>query len=154
MKKKKTIVLCSSVSFYKELFDVQKSLRKMGYKVILPRTAHKMRRLNNFDSETHKSWKNKPQDYWKKRRFMDWHFAQIKKGDAILVVNLKKNGQKGYIGGNVLMEICVAYMYKKPIFILNEVDVRSSLLEEIYGVNPTFLEGDINSLSLGPVISK
>jgi hypothetical protein len=77
---------------------------------------------------------------------MDKHFAKIQEGDAILVINNEKNGIKGYIGGNVLMEITIAYFLKKPIYILNQLDEALSIKEEIYGINPVFLKGDLNKL--------
>ncbi|OGH06409.1 MAG: hypothetical protein A2W22_06410 [Candidatus Levybacteria bacterium RBG_16_35_11] len=148
MKKIKTIVICSSGSFYKQLFPIQTSLKKLGYKVVLPVTAHKMKRTNNFDIKTYKTWYKKPQDYSKKRAYMDKHFKKIIKGDAILVANFDKKRIKGYIGGNTLMEITIAYFHKKPIFILNDISSKSLIKEEIYGVNPVFLKGSLNYFTL------
>ena len=147
MKKIKTIVICSSASFYKALFPIQNTLKSFGYKVILPKTAHKMKKNNNFDVSLHKTWYKNPQDYHKKKALMDAHFKEVVKGDAILVVNLEKNGVKGYIGGNALMEITLAYFYKKPIFILNDIDENSLIKEEVYGVGSVFLKGDLNYFS-------
>jgi hypothetical protein len=48
---------------------------------------------------------------------MKGHFKKVLDSDAILVTNFEKNGVEGYIGGNVLMEITLAFHYKKPIFI-------------------------------------
>ena len=145
--KKQTIVVCSSASHYEKLFPIQKELRKMGYKVVIPKTAYKMKKNKNFDVTFYKTWQNNSKDYKKKKEFMDAHFKQIIKGDLILVANFDKNGLKGYIGGNVLMEITVAYMLKKKIFILNPVDKNLSIKEEIYGVYPTFLEGNLSNLN-------
>ena len=147
MKKIKTIVICSSASFYKELFPIQATLKSFGYKVVLPKTAHKMKKNNNFDVVSHKTWYKNPADYHKKKALMDAHFKEIVKGDAILVVNLKKNGVKGYIGGNALMEITIAYFYRKPIFILNDIDDNSSIKEEVYGVGSVFIKGNLNYFS-------
>ena len=120
----------------------------MGYKVVIPPTAYKMRKAKNFDVDVHKTWYKNPEDYWKKQRFMDWHFREIKKGDGILVANYDKKGIKGYIGGNVLMKIAIAYYFKKPIFILFDIEENSPIKEEVYGVNPVFLRGDITKLLL------
>jgi len=146
MKKIKTIVICSSASFYKDLFSIQDALKSFGYKVVLPKTANAMKRKNNFDVISHKTWYKNPADYHKKRALMDAHFKKIIKGDAILITNFDKNGIKGYIGGNTLMEIAIAYFFKKPIFILNDISDESLIREEIYGVNPVFLKGNIGSL--------
>ena len=144
MKKIKTIVICSSASFYEKLFPIEKALKKFGYKVILPKIAHKMKKLNDFDVDSHKTWYKNPKDYSKKRKLMDEHFRKIVEGDAILVANFDKKGIKGYIGGNTLMEITIAYHYKKPIFVLNEIEKESLIREEIVGVTSVFLKGNLN----------
>jgi hypothetical protein len=66
MKKIKTIVICSSASFYKELFPIEKTLKGLGYKVVLPSTAKIMKRKNNFDVSAHKTWYKNSKDYAKK----------------------------------------------------------------------------------------
>ena len=147
MKKIKTIVICSSASFYEKIFPIQKALRKFGYKVIIPITAHRMKKSNNFNVDSYKTWHNNPNDYRKKKALMDGHFKKIIKGDAILVTNFDKKGIRGYIGGNTLMEIAIAYHYKKPIFILNNIAEDLAIKEEIYGVNPIFIKGDLGYFS-------
>lgn len=146
MKKNKTIVICSSASFYEKVFPIKKDLEKLGFKVTIPKVAIKMKKANNFDTAVYKTWFKNPNDYRKKRSLMNHHFNKIIKGDAVLVANFDKNGIKGYIGGNVFMEITIAYHYKKPIFILNNIADDSLIKEEVYGVNPIFLKGNINNL--------
>lgn len=74
------------------------------------------------------------------------HFKEIEKADAILVANYEKGKIKGYIGGNTLMEITLAFYLKKPIFILNNISKDSLIWEEIYGVNPIFLDGKADNI--------
>jgi hypothetical protein len=47
------------------------------------------------------------------------HYKHILESDAILCVNLEKNGIKNYIGGNVLIEMGQAYVHDKKIFLFN-----------------------------------
>lgn len=122
LKKIKTITLCSSATFYKEVIEVQSQLKKMGYKVLIPTTANVMKKKNDFDVTHYKTWLSNNSHYGKKRALMDGHFRKVKKADAILVVNHEKNGLKGYIGGNVLLEMFLAYLDKKPIYVLNNID--------------------------------
>lgn len=144
MKKIKTIVICSSASFYEQLFPLKNDLTQMGYKVVLPKTAYMMKRINDFDVSKVKTWSKNPKDYNKKRLLINDHFKKITKGDAVLIINLEKNNVKGYIGGNVLMEMTIAYYFKKPIFILNDISEDLIIKEEIYAINPTFLKGNID----------
>ena len=143
----KTITICSSGSFYKEVLEITRQLRKLDYRVLIPSTATKMQKSGNFDIDTYKTWYKNPKDYRNKRNLMDGHFKKVIKSDAILVVNNEKHGIKGYIGGNGLMEITLAYHYKKPIFILNEISENLPFKEEILGVNPIFLNGRIEKLT-------
>ncbi len=148
MKSKKAIALCASLSFYKELFDIERQLKNNGYKVIIPKTARKMLKSGNFDVATHKTWYQNENDYKKKKLLMDDHFKKILKSDAILVVNNKKNVVKGYIGGNVLMEIAVAYINKLPIYLWNEIDNKSPFEEEIKAMNCIFLNRDLSKIRI------
>lgn len=144
MKKQKTITICSSVSFYKDIPPLYDQLSKMGYKVLLPDVADVMRLNKNYHHE--KTWLTNKNDYHKKTKLMDEHFKKVIQADAILVVNYDKNGMKGYIGGNVLMEMVLAYHYKKPIFILNDIDEKLPLKEEVYGLNSIFLDRNLESI--------
>lgn len=47
------------------------------------------------------------------------YFEKIKNADAILVVNVDKEGISNYIGGNSFLEMGFAHILNKPIFILD-----------------------------------
>jgi len=146
MKNKKVIALCASLSFYKDLFVIEKQLVKRGYKVIIPKTARKMQKSGNFDVASHKTWFQNENDYKKKKALMDDHFKKILRSDAILVINNEKKGVNGYIGGNVLMEMAVAYMEKLPIYLWNGMDHMSPFEEEIKAMNCIFLNQDLSKI--------
>ncbi len=146
MKKTKTIVICSSASFYEKLFPIQNELKKLKFKVVLPKTANTMKKQNNFNVESVKTWYKNPNDYSKKQKLMKEHFEKIIKGDIILVANFDKNNLEGYVGGNTLMEMTIAFFYKKPIFVLNDISENLSFKEEIYGLTPRFLNGDLSKI--------
>ena len=146
MKNKKIIAVCASLSFYKDLFVIEKQLVKRGYKVIIPKTARKMQKSGNFDVASHKTWFQNENDYKKKKALMDDHFKKILRSDAILVINNEKKGVNGYIGGNVLMEMAVAYMEKLPIYLWNGMDHMSPFEEEIKAMNCIFLNQDLSKI--------
>lgn len=143
---KTTIAICTSLSFYRQAIDVQTELKALGYEVILPHTAEQMRKSGDFDVAKAKTWYNNPDDYPRKAALMRRHFAEIEKADAILVLNYQKHGVDNYIGGNVLMEMALAFYLKKPIFVLNDAPQASPLLEEIMGLQPVFLHGELSNL--------
>ena len=125
--KSKTITLCASASFYKGINQIKEDLIKLGFIVLIPHTASIMQKNNDFNVA---------------------HFKKIVKGDSILVINNTKHGVKGYIGGNVLMEMAIAYFLNKKIYVLNAMSKKLSIYEEVMGLSPTILNGDITKVSI------
>lgn len=140
------IAVCASVSHYPHLPEIASQLKKLGYKVILPKTARKMIKTKEFDAEKHKTWYKDPSLYKIKTKLIKAHLKEIEKCDAILVTNYEKNRLNGYIGGNVLIEMAAAFIGKKPIFILNPIDENLGIKEEVYGLNSIFLEGKLENI--------
>lgn len=140
------ITICASASHYRDVLDVQTLLEQRGHVVLVPITAERMKESGNFDVASYKTWFNNPDDYTKKAELMRNHFAKVLKGDATLVVNMEKHGLRGYIGGNVLMEMAIAFNAGKPIYLLNDIDDALPVKEEVLGMQPTILHGDVNRL--------
>lgn len=141
---KKTVVICSSASFYKQAIEIRNALKKMGFKVSVPLTAGKMEKAGDYRVETVKTWFSNPNDYNRKTFLTKHHFNKIAKGDSILVLNYEKNGKLGYIGGAVLMEMGIALHLGKKVYILNPIDESVSYKEEILGILPVILNGDLS----------
>ncbi len=74
------------------------------------------------------------------------HYEKIDWADVILVINEEKRGIAGYIGGNTLIEIGVAFYLRKTIFILNPVSSELSYKQEILGMKPLMLDGDLGRI--------
>src|SRR5258708_3890941 len=103
--KKKTITICSSATFYRQVIEVKRELEKAGLKVLVPLTANKMEKAGDFNVGKVKKWLKDPKQYGRKTFLTKNHFDKVAKGDAILVLNYEKKGILGYIGGAVLMEM-------------------------------------------------
>jgi hypothetical protein len=144
----KIITICSSASFYKNVIAIETQLKKMGYKVKIPKTANVMKKTGNFNVADYKTWYVNKEDYKKKTALMDGHFKKVLEADAILVVNNEKNGIMGYIGGNTLMEMTLAYHYKKPIFLWNDVTSSLAIEEEVRGLHPIIISQDLTKITL------
>lgn len=144
----KIITICSSAAFYRHVNEVADELEKRGYRTIVPQNATKMRAANNYDVASAKTWYKNPEDFHKKRKYMDDHFKEVEKADAVLLVNDEKNGVKGYIGPNGLMEMALAYYLKKPIFILNDINKDHNVYEEVFGMGCVLLDGDLGKIKL------
>ena len=151
------ITVCGSIGFYKEMESARDQLVKLGHKVKIPELAMEVpvefgggRKVyfgqyieQNGGMEAfpagHKIWNLKEgaiRDHYEK---IDW-------ADAILVINEEKRGIKGYVGGNTLIEIGVAFYLKKQIYILNPVSSELSYKQEILGMKPILLTGDLSKL--------
>lgn len=145
---KLNLAICSSASFYNDVITFSYKLEDLGINVILPKTAAKMKAEGGKNNEANTDWSKTAIDYYGKAALIRGHFDEITKSDAILVTNYEKHNKANYIGPNVLMEMAIAFYLKKPIYILNGQPEDSPLIDEILGLEPIFLNGDINSLKL------
>lgn len=146
MKEKKIVTICSSISFYREVIEIEKALKALGFTIKLPLSIHKIKKQKGKSVEMNRPWLRDKNAYKLKTKLMKIHFKKIIESDAILVVNEEKHGMKGYIGGNVLMEMVLAFHYQKPIYILHDVSDDLGYKEEIYGLQPVFLHDDIKNI--------
>jgi len=144
--KKINLAICASASFYKKVIEFSYELEELGINVILPDMAAKMKSEGRENDEVVVDWSTHPSGYGWKAELIRGHFEEIAKSDAILVMNYEKHGKANYIGPNVLMEMAVAFYLHKPIYVLNGQPEDSPLIDEILGLQPVFLEGDVNQL--------
>jgi hypothetical protein len=144
--KKKVIAICSSASFYAEVIEVEHTLKKVGFSVVVPLTANKMKRSGDFRVETYKTWFKNPKNYKRKTFLTKNHFNKIIQADSILVLNYKKNGIEGYIGGAVLIEMAIALHFGKKMYVLNPIDESCSYKEELLAMKAVILNGDLSRM--------
>ena len=144
---KKTIVICSSGSFYKHCNEIAEELRELGWRVVVPATARKMSRSGDYDIAKVKKWFDNADLFKLKQGLAMGHFKEVAKGDAILIVNDDKPHRPNYIGPNTTMEWGLAYYLGKPIFILNSVSKDSTYYEEVYGM-AIVIDGDLSKIIL------
>jgi hypothetical protein len=151
------ITICGSIGFYEEMKEVMTRLINIGHEVKIPELALEITKefgggekayfgqyiednggIDAFPCN-HKIW-----DF--KHGAIREHYDKIDWSDAILVVNNEKRGIKGYIGGNTLIEIGIAFYQKKPIYILNPVSSELSYKQEIFGMRPIILNNDLKKI--------
>ena len=140
----KQLVICSSANFYEHVAQIEDELAVMGIQVVIPKSARVMKDAGDFTLR--KTWYDNPEDYALKADFIRSHFDLITAGDAVLVVNDEKHDKPGYIGPNVLMEMSLAWYQRKPIYLLNSFPEDSPFEEELKGMSPICLAGDISGL--------
>lgn len=130
------------MAFYRELIDIEKELEAKGFTVKIPVSAQIMKKKNDFEVAHFKGVFT----HGEKAEFIHKNFQEIAKGNSILVVNGEKNGIKGYIGANVLMEIGLAFYLKKKIYIWNDVEPTAPYKEELLAFEVTFIHQDLHKI--------
>lgn len=85
-------------------------------------------------------------DFKRTHDYIRSHYQHILESDAILIINLEKRGVANYIGGNVLMEMGMAYVNGKKIFLLHDIPREAPYLDEILAMDPVCLNGDLGAL--------
>lgn len=151
------ITICGSMAFNKEMESAQEQLETLGHQIQVPELeleapeefgggkkiyfGKHIEENGGMDSfpANHAIWN------LKENAIKD-HFEKIDWADVILVINNEKRGITGYIGGNTLIEIGVAFYSKKPIYILNSISSELSYKQEILGMKPIILYGDLNKI--------
>jgi nucleoside 2-deoxyribosyltransferase len=152
------ITICGSIAFYQEMEEIKESLELNGHEVFIPLLSNEAPAEMGGGKkiyfgkyvEDHGGMDAFPIDHelWNlKAKAIRDHYDKIEWCDAIVVVNHEKRGIEGYIGGNTLIEMGVAFFLNKPIYILNPVSSELSYRQEIYGMKPIFLNGDVNIIS-------
>lgn len=130
------IAICGSMAFARDMIKIRKDLVKLGHKSTIQK-----------DIDIYAKGKLTEEDKWRKIRIDPFktYFKEIKKCDAILVINKDKNNIKNYVGGNTLIEIAFAYILNKKIFLFNPVP-RMNYSDEIEAMKPIILNGDLNKI--------
>ncbi len=130
------IALCGSVSFAKKIIKIKGELTDLGFDVVAPA---------NID--VYADGKIKVEDKWKKLEsdVLRNYAGEIKKSDAVLIVNQKKNDIENYIGGNSLIEMAFAYVNEKKIYLLNPIP-KMAYSDEIGAMKPTVINGDLSKV--------
>ena len=144
------ITICGSVAFQDKALSIKEKLEKMGHKVKLWPTELKDEKGQLICAKEYykirKKATNDEKWVWnRKAEALLGHFNKVVWSDAILVINYDKNNIKGYVGGNTLMEIGLAFFLQKKIYLLNEVP-EISYKEEILGTKPIVLAGDLTKI--------
>ncbi len=134
------ITLCGSMYFSREMLGAKAKLEGMGHIVSVPSDINDCAKNPELSMDMEHCLRTNVQEEC---------FKSIAESDAILVLNHKRNGIEGYIGGATLMEIGIAQHLKKKFFLLYPPakieDQRYSL--EVQLAKPIILNGNINLVS-------
>ena len=144
------ITICGSIAFIDEMQEAKSLLESHGHEVKTPPLemideGGQVMSTKKF-YEIRKSASESEEWIWdRKAEAMRNHFDKVEWSDAILVLNKTKNNILNYIGSNTLLEMGLAFHKRKNIYLLNAVP-EISCKEEILGMKPRVLDGDLFSL--------
>ncbi len=132
---KKQIVICGSMSFYKQMSEVHCILQENNIPSVLPADDDQMAlKLTNKQFEDYKrvvSFR-----YLEKiRSFHTW---------GVLVFNLKKHDMCDYIGPNTFAEIAVSFSNRKKVYLM--FGIPSVYEDELRAWRVNSLDGKIEKL--------
>lgn len=135
--KNSKILLCGSLSQYKEILAVRNQLKELGFKkVIVPEGIQEI-------------VKGKPKKSFSRQtgaKGIRLHHKRIKLSEAILLINVPQKGINGYIGANTFLEAGQAFLNNKPLFFLYDLPKWSFYKDELAVFDPTVLKGNLRKL--------
>jgi nucleoside 2-deoxyribosyltransferase len=131
------ITICGSMTFLKEILEVERTLRERGYDVLIPE------RGEGFDY--HRATMEERTARKRQHDLIRRHWEKIRQSDAILVLNYDKDGIAHYIGGNSFLEMGFAHVLSKPIYLLYPVP-DMPYKSEMDAMDPIVLDGDLRRL--------
>lgn len=131
------VAICGSMTHKDQWELVAETLRSAGLSVHTPMVEDGV----DWDSFT------EDEAIAKKRYYIDRHIANISASSAVLVCNYEKNNEPGYVDANVLMEMTAAYIYGKPLYIMQrpETSLNSKSLE-VNALGSILLENGVDDL--------
>ena len=134
------IGVIGSMQYTDKMIEARDTLRERGHSAFVTSLATPFIGKTDEEKERIKIDQKNNQDAI--RRF--WELMQG--ADAVLVINLDKQGVKNYIGGNTLMEIGFAHVLNQKIFLYNPIPEIPYYKTEIEAVRPIVIYGDLSKI--------
>lgn len=135
------IGIIGSMQFTDKMLEYRDKLRELGHEAFIT-DLHKTM-VGKTDTEIEEIKLHQKYNLDAIREF--WRMMQG--ADAVLVLNIDKNGVKNYIGGNTLMEIGFAHVLNQKIFMLNSIPEMPYCRTEIEAVKPIIINGDLKKIN-------
>lgn len=138
------IVICASSVFANRMVEFKEKLEQLGHKIYLhdhyiAQGKGGMKDLVERMGREHAKVK-------KEFDYLRYHYQEIKQVGAVLVLNFDRKGIKNYIGANTFLEIGIAHVLNKKIFILNNLPDQKYIKDEIEAIDPVVLSGNLTKI--------
>lgn len=133
----KKIMIACSTSFYSKIESVKDKL--INYEIIYPN--HYGENEDNYDSMNEEDYNN-----FFKECFISSK-EKVNSCDILFVLNYEKKGIPNYIGASTFLEMYLAFMQNKNIYLLNELPNSNFMLyDEIKSFKPLMLHGNVDNI--------
>lgn len=129
------VAICGSMSHKQQWLGVVEALRAQGLSVATPDLSEATDWSSLSDQEI----------IQKKGWLIRRHFANIATAKSVLICNYDKGDVANYLGSNSFLEMGAAFIYDKPVFLLNGIPDQPNR-EEILALMPVVLDGDLDVL--------
>jgi len=129
------VIICGSISAAEEIIEVKKRLEKMGYIVEIPEGVKRPELRPAKDTLS-----SERADTKIKHDLIRGYYKKIKLHDVVLIVNPKKKGIQGYIGGNTFIEMAFAHVLNKKLYCLYPLP-DLPYVSEMLAMQPIILNG-------------
>ncbi len=144
------IVVCGSINASDKLIEISDKLIQLGHQTELPFYTQKIKNgemdLKKFIGDKARNGGDLEFRQTASEDLIKRYFRLISQSDAIIVVNVEKNGIADYIGGNTFLEMGYAYALDKSIFLLNNIP-NLGYKDEMIAMKPIVLNGDLNRIT-------
>ncbi len=145
--RKKSVAICSSISFYQQVVDIKNQLLSLNLNPKIPQLASLMEQNQDFNVKAYQHSFYAGDPVKTRQKIVRQELIRVGESDSVLVINHTKHKLKGYIGGNVLMEMGLAFYQHKPIFVLNTPSPKLPLIDEVLAMNPHILKNNLKQIS-------
>lgn len=147
------ITICASVDFSPRIIKIKNFFEKRNNLVNIPYFT-KMMIDGDLTYQQYMDTKEKGGDIALRMDqdidFFKRYWNYIADSDAVLVLNLQKNGINGYIGGNTLVEMGFAHIAGTKLYLFNPIPKRSERMhyvDELEDLKPTVINGDLSLIN-------
>ena len=130
------VVMSGSMQFASDMLELKDRLEALGHTALLPKGIE---RFIHGEIVVEKKQAKLEGDVF------NYYYNELKRADALLVLNKTKSGVQNYIGGNALIEMAFAYVLKKKIYLINPIP-DMSYSDEIAAMNPSVLHNDLSHM--------
>jgi len=132
------IGVIGSMQYTEKMVDARDKLIKLGHDAFVTDLHEPF--IGKTDEEKEKI---KLQQKYNKDAIREFWNA-MQGADAVLVLNLDKNGVENYIGGNTFLEMGFAHILGQKIFLYNPVPEIPHYKTEIIAMKPIVINGDLS----------